>query len=66
MRFLELQDNNKERKKLRSKKLLKNWEDIEKVLNYQGFLYISKFIYSKLISRDYNNLLVSNFGIKKI
>ena len=40
MRFLELQDEDKEAKKLRSKKLLKNWKDIEEILYYQGLLYI--------------------------
>ncbi len=34
MRLLELQDDNKEAKKLRSKRLPEDWEDIEQVLYY--------------------------------
>ena len=36
------------------------------MLHYQGFPYVLKVIYLKLISRYYDNLLVSHFGIKKI
>lgn len=67
MRFLELHDNDKEVKKLRSEQqqLLESWEDIEQVLHYQDFLYISKVIHLGLISRHYDNALVSHFGIEK-
>ncbi len=34
MRFLELQDDDKEAKKLRSERLPEGWKDIEKVLYY--------------------------------
>ena len=66
MRFLELQDNNKEVKKLRSEELSEGWEDIEEVFHYKYFLYVLKVICSKLISRHYENPLASHFGIKKM
>ena len=65
MRLLELQDDNKETKKLRSKGLLKDWKDIKGVLNYQSLLYAPKVICSKLISRHHNKSFVGHFGIKK-
>ena len=66
MRFLELQDNNKEAKKLRLEKLLEGWKNIEKVLDYQNLLYNWKIVCLKLISRYYNDLFVGHFDIKKI
>lgn len=45
--------------------MLEGWEDIEKVLHYQGLPYVPKFLYSKLISRYHNDPLVDHFGIKK-
>ncbi len=65
MRLPELQDDDKEAKKLRSKGLPEGWDDIEEVLNYQGLSYVSKVIRSKLISRHHNNPLVGHFGIEK-
>ncbi len=65
MRLPELQDDDKETMKLRSEELPKGWEDIKQVLHYQGLLYVSKVIYSELISRHHNNPLASHFGIKK-
>ncbi len=64
MRLSELQDDDKEAKKLRSERLSEYWEDIKKVLYYQGLLYFPKVIRSELISRHYNDLLVGHFGIK--
>ncbi len=65
MRLLELYDNDKETKKVRSKKLLKSWKDIEEVFYYQGFLSVSIIIYFKLIKKYYNNSLAGYFEIKK-
>ena len=36
MRFSELQDNDKEAKKLRSEELPEGWKDIEQVHHHQG------------------------------
>lgn len=65
-RLPELQDDNKEAKKLRSKRLLEVWEDIKEVLHYQSLLYIPKVIYSELISRHHDNLFAGHFDIEKI
>ena len=65
MRLLELQDNDRKAKKLRSKRLSKGWEKIEQVFYYQGLLYVLKLICSELINWHHNNLLVDHFGIKK-
>lgn len=65
MRRPELQNDDKEPKKLRSKRLLEGWEDIEEVLHYQDLPYILKVIHSELINRHHNDPLVSHFGIEK-
>ena len=56
IRLPKLQNNNKEAKKLRSEKLSKGWEDIKKLLYYQGLPYIPNVICLELISKHYNNL----------
>ncbi len=62
----ELQDDNKEAKKLKSEQVLpEGWEDIEQVLHYQGLPYVPKVICSERISRHPNNPLTSHFGIEK-
>ena len=66
MKLPELQDNNNEIQKLRSKKLLKDWKKIKEVLNYEGSSYVPKVICSKLISKHYNNLFIGYYGIEKI
>ncbi len=65
MRLPELQDNDKEAKKLRSERLSESWEDIKQMLYYQGLSYVPKVIRSELISRHHNDALVGHFGIKK-
>ena len=65
MKLLKLQDDDKKAKKLRSKGLPESWEDIDQVLYYLGFPYVLKVIYSELINRHYNNLLLGHFGIEK-
>ncbi len=65
MKLLELQDNNKETKKLKTERQPKGYENIEKVFYYQSLTYTPKIIYSKLISRHYNNLLAGHFGMEK-
>lgn len=66
MRLSELQDNDKETKKLRSAELLpEGYKDIKEVLHYQGLSYVPKVICAQLISRHHDNFLVSHFKIKK-
>ena len=65
LRLPELQDKDKEAKKLGATGLLEKWEDIEGVLQYQRLPYVPKIICSKVISRYHNDLLVEHFGIDK-
>lgn len=65
MRFLELNDDDKETKKLRFKRESESWEDIKQVLYYKVFLYIPRVFSSELMSKYNNNLLAGHFGIKK-
>ena len=62
----ELQDNHKKTKRLRSKGLLKSWEDIEKVFYYQSHPYVLKVICSEQINKHHDNSFEGRFGIKKI
>ncbi len=66
IRLLELQDDNKEAKKLRLEGLSEGCEDMEDVLYYQGLPYVPKVICFKLISRHHDNSLIGHFGIEKI
>ena len=66
MRFSELENNNKEAKKLSLKRLLEGWKNIKEMIYYQDLLYILKVICSELISRHHNNLFIGYFGIKKM
>lgn len=65
MRLLELQNNDKKARKLRTKKLLKGSKDIEEIFHYQSLLYIAKIICFKLINRYHDNLLAGHFGIEQ-
>ncbi len=65
MRLFELQDNNKEAKKLKSERLLEDWENIKQVLHYQGLPYVLKVICSELINTHHNKPFAGHFGIEK-
>ena len=66
MRLPELQNDNKEAKKLRSKQVLpESWEDIEQVLYYQSLPYVPKVIRLELISRYHDNPFAGHFSIKR-
>ena len=66
MRLFKLQDDDKKAKKLKSERLPKGWEDIDKIFYYESLSYIPKVICSELISKHYNNLFAGPFGIKKL
>ena len=65
LRFLDLQSNDNQAKKLRAANLLEGWENIEGVLQYGSLLYILKIIQSELISQYHNNPLAVHFVIDK-
>ena len=66
LRLVELQVENSQARKIRAKKLGRNWQDSNEILYYYGLPYISEIIKTKLISTHYNDLLASHFDIKKI
>lgn len=65
MRLPELQNDDKEAKKLRLERLSEGWKDIKEVFYYHGLSYIPTVIHSKLISRHHKDLLISHFYIEK-
>lgn len=65
LKLSKLQNNNKEARKLRSKRLPKGLKDIEEVLHYQGLSYILKLICSDLISKPHDKPVAKNFKIEK-
>ena len=60
-----LQDNDEKAKVLKAEGLPEDLKDVEGMLLYQGFLYFSKIIRSKVISCHHNDPLVRDFGIDK-
>ncbi len=65
MKLPELEDDDKNAKKLRLEKLLEIWKDIKEVLHYQHFPHIPKIICLKLISMYHNDTFPGHFGIQK-
>ena len=65
MRFLELLDDNKEAKKLRSERLPEGWKDIKQVFHFQDLFYVPKVIYSELINKHHDNPLAGYLDIEK-
>ena len=65
LRLQELQDKDKHVCKLRAEQLVKDWQDINGVLHYQGLPYVPEIIRIELISRHHNNPLAGHFGIEK-
>ena len=64
LRLQELQEEDAEAKKIRTKKR-RNWEEIDGVLHHQGLPYVPELIRTKLISKHHNDLLAGHFGIEK-
>ena len=66
LRLFELQENDNKAKLLRgSADLPEGWEDVERVLQYQGLPYVPEIIRSKVISRHHDDPLAGHFGIDK-
>ena len=66
LRLHKLQAEDKHAYKLRAEQLVKDWEDIDTVLHYQGFSYVPEIIRMELISRHHDDPLTGHFGIEKI
>ena len=65
LRLPGLQSKNNQAKKLQAVEFLEGWEDIKRVLQYEGLPYIPEIIQFKLISQHHNNPLAGHFGIDK-
>ena len=65
-RLVELQVEDGQAQKIRVEKLSGNEQDSNRILHYQGLLYIPEIIKTELISRHYDNPLVGHFGIEKM
>ena len=65
LRLVELQAENSQARKIRAEKLGGNWEDFNGILYHQGLPHVLEIIRTELISRYYNDLLASYFGIEK-
>lgn len=61
----ELQDNNKEVKKLGAEEIPETWEDVEEVLHHQELPYVPEIICSELISHYHDGSLAGQFGMDK-
>ena len=48
-----------------TEQLVKDWQDIDGVLHYQGLPYVPKIIRMELISRHHDNPLAGYFEIEK-
>ena len=66
LRLQKLQNKDKHARKLRVRQLVKDKQDIDDVLHYQGLPYVPEIIQTELISRHHDDPLVGHFGIKKI
>ena len=66
LRLAELQESNKTIEKFKAiAELKKSWKDVNRLLHHQKLLFVSEIIWTKLISRHYNNFLASYFDINK-
>ena len=65
LRLHKLQVEDNHACKFRAKQLVKDWQDIDGVLHYQGLPYVPEIIQTELISRYHDNPLAGHFGIKK-
>ena len=64
-RLQELQETDLEAQKIRAIELQRGWEEVNGVLHHQRLLYLLKFVRSKLINKQHNDLLARYFGIDK-
>ena len=66
LRLTEVNANNQQAKEIKAETTIKkDKDDVDKVLHFQGLLYIPEIIYIELISQYHNNLLVAHFEIEK-
>ena len=64
LRLAKLQESDKEAQKIRVEGL-NRYEELDGILYHQGLPFVSKAIWTKIISWHYNDLLARHFGIDK-
>ena len=52
-------------REIRQQGLKEGWTEVERVLHYQGLLYLPEIIRTEIIRRHHNNLLAGHFCIEK-
>ena len=57
--------DDQETRKIRQKNLKKGWAEVDRVLHFQGLLYLPEIIRIEKISKYYDNPLARYFGTKK-
>ena len=65
LRLQELQETDSGAQKIRATPLQDGWKEVDGLLHHQGLPYMLKIVCFKLISNDYDDLLVRHFGIDK-
>ena len=66
MRLSELQESDKEVRKIRAAEEQKDgYKEVDGVLHHQGLPFVPEVIQTKLISRHHDDPLASHFGIDK-
>ena len=64
LKLQELQEANCKVHKLEQQKA-NSYKKIDDILHYQSLSFVSKAIWTELISRQHNNSLAGHFGIEK-
>ena len=65
LRLSELQESNDEAQKIRAERPKNVYEEVDRVLHYQGLPFVLEALRIEFISRHHNDLLVGHFGIDK-
>ena len=65
LRFLELQESDKEAQKIRVEEPKSDYEEVDGVLHHQRLPLVPEVIQTELISRHHYNPLIRHFGINK-
>ena len=64
LRLAELQELDKEARKIKAKGL-NEFKELDGILYHQGLPFVPKAIWTEIISRHYDNPLAGHFGIDK-
>ena len=65
MRLSELQESDKESRRIRAEGLRDGYKEVDGVLHHQGLPFVPEIIRTELISRHHDDPLSGHFGIDK-